>query len=91
MWVHRILNVQVGEASRHAWLGIEADPLVLSDKLAYSRPSEGTDQKASSWVISKNAVISGLGLFGIKQGEGEQTAPKARRKRVVRRKVASSA
>ncbi|KAJ8620708.1 hypothetical protein MRB53_029237 [Persea americana] len=86
----RILNVQVGEVSRHAWLGIEADPLVLSDKLAYSRPSEGTDQKASSWVISKNAVISGLGLFGIKQGEGEQTAPKARRKRVVRRKDAEA-
>ena len=31
--VYRILNVQLGERSRLAWLGVEADPLVQSDSL----------------------------------------------------------
>ncbi|KAJ6818534.1 protein RETICULATA-RELATED 1, chloroplastic [Iris pallida] len=90
----RILNVQIGEKSRLAWLGIEVDPLLQSDNLlkAYNRPSEAAaDQSSSNWFISKNAVISGLGLLGIKQGSGDSEAPaKARRKRVVRRKVSST-
>ncbi|KAL3814472.1 hypothetical protein ACJIZ3_015740 [Penstemon smallii] len=94
----RVLNVQVGETSRLAWLGVEVDPLAQSDDLlkAYNRPSEGVNQSTSKWFISKNAIVSGLGLLGIKQGqtdsnmEGEAPAPKARRKRVVRRKVAPS-
>lgn len=86
----RALNVQVGEISRHAWLGLEPDPLVLSDTLAYSRPSEVAERQGSSWFISKNAIVSGL--FGIKQGVGDASAPpKLRRKRVVRKKVESSA
>lgn len=91
--------MQLGESSRLAWLGVEADPLVHSDSLlkAYNRPSENVDQQSSSkWFISKNAIVSGLGLLGIKQtngdsvAEGESSAPKARRKRVVRKKVSAS-
>ncbi|KAL7119522.1 hypothetical protein ACP275_02G068100 [Erythranthe tilingii] len=95
----RVMNVQLGETSRLAWLGVEVDPLAQADDLlkkAYNRPSEGADQSSSSkWFISKNAIVSGLGLLGIKQGpsnteDGGAPAPKARRKRVVRRKVATS-
>ncbi|XP_042062781.1 protein RETICULATA-RELATED 1, chloroplastic-like [Salvia splendens] len=94
----RVLNVQVGETSRLAWLGVEADPLVQSEDLlkAYNRPSEGVNQSSSKWFISKNAIVSGLGLLGIRQGhtdskvEGDAPAPKARRKRIVKRKVATS-
>ena len=48
--------------------------------------------KVPRWLISKNAIVSGLGLLGIKQDnvdsiKGEIRATKARRKRIVRRKV----
>ncbi|KAA8536529.1 hypothetical protein F0562_029007 [Nyssa sinensis] len=94
----RILNVQLGETSRLAWLGVEVDPLAQSDDLlkAYNRPSETGAQPSSKWFISKNAIVSGLGLLGIKQGnsdsvaEGESSPPKARRKRIVRKKVTTS-
>ncbi|WCJ18267.1 hypothetical protein M5689_000635 [Euphorbia peplus] len=94
----RMLNVQIGESSRLAWIGAEADPLAHSDSLlkAYSRPTEDIASSSSSkWFISKKTLVSGLGLLGIKQGnadtvDGETSAPKARRKRVVRKKVASS-
>ena len=93
--VCRILNVQLGERSRLAWLGVEADPLVQSDSLlkVYSRPSEDVNRPSSKWFISKNAIVSGLGLLGIKQGtvaDGEPAAPKARRKRIVRKMVTTS-
>ncbi|KAK9214455.1 hypothetical protein WN944_006447 [Citrus x changshan-huyou] len=50
--------------------------------------------KVPRWLISKNAIVSGLGLLGIKQDnvdsiKGEIRATKARRKRIVRRKVAA--
>lgn len=94
----RILNTQVGETSRLAWLGVEADPLVQSDDLlkAYNRsPSTDADSSSSKWFISKKTLVSGLGLLGIKQGNtdsinGESPAPKVRRKRVVRKKVSAS-
>ncbi|GLT41928.1 hypothetical protein SLA2020_159550 [Shorea laevis] len=92
----RILNVQLGERSRLAWLGIEADPLAQSDKLlnAYNRHSEGVTRSSSKWFISKNAIVSGLGLLGIRQNvesaDGETSAPKPRRKRIVRKKVSAS-
>lgn len=91
----RVLNVKIGETSRLAWLGVEADPLLQSDALlkAYNRPSETTENQSSSkWFISKNAIVSGLGLLGIKQGNGENvvTPPKARRKRIVRKKASPS-
>lgn len=98
LWITcRILNAQVGETSRLAWLGVEADPLVQSDNLlkAYSRPPEEVATSSSKWFISKKAFVSGLGLLGIKQGtvnsvDGETPAPKARRKRIVRKKVTTS-
>ena len=89
------MNVQLGETSRRAWLGVEADPLAHSDELlkVYNRPSENVEKPSSKWFISKNAVVSGLGLLGIKQGnlvgDAESSAPKARRKRIVRKKVAA--
>ncbi|KAK9217858.1 hypothetical protein WN943_006488 [Citrus x changshan-huyou] len=94
----RVLNVQLGERSRLAWLRVEAVPLLQSDDLlkkAYNRPSQdvnGSTQKSPRWLISKNAIVSGLGLLGIKQGnvdsvEGEAGAPKVRRKRIGRKKV----
>lgn len=98
-FLFRLLNTQLGETSRLAWLGVEVDPLALSENRlkAYSRPSEAVDQSSSSkWFISKNPVVSGLGLLGIKQGqsdsvpEGEAPPPKARRKRVVRKKVSTA-
>ena len=97
-WTCRILNVQLGETSRLAWLGVEADPLAQSDNLlkAYNRPSEGAAESSSKWFISKKAIVSGLGLLGIKQGTGDSVAnqesspPKARRKRVIRKKVTTT-
>ncbi|MQM17375.1 hypothetical protein Taro_050349 [Colocasia esculenta] len=91
----RVLNIQLGETSRLAWLGVEVDPLLRSGDLlkAYSRPSDATDQPTSSnWFISKNAIVSGLGLLGIRQGNGdaEATAPKTRRKRIVRKKLSTN-
>lgn len=91
--------MQVGETSRLAWIGAEADPLVHSDNLlkAYNRPSEEVATASSSkWFISKQTLVSGLGLLGIKQGNVESvdgeasSAPKTRRKRVVRKKVSAS-
>lgn len=86
----RIANVQLGEASRRAWLGVEADPLAQSDSLlnVYNRPSEGSAEPSSRWFES------GLRLLGIKQGTGDEKSsppPKARRKRVIRKKVAEFA
>ncbi|KHG12509.1 Ribonuclease 3 [Gossypium arboreum] len=94
----RVLNVQLGERSRLAWLGVEVDPLVQSDDLlkAYNRPPEDWTRSSSKWFISKNAIVSGLGLLGIRQGNAESAAneetraPKARRKRIVRKKVTAS-
>ncbi|KAF4346985.1 hypothetical protein G4B88_013292 [Cannabis sativa] len=97
--VPKIMNVQLGESSRLAWLGVEADPLANSDSLlkAYNRPSENVDQQPSSkWFISRMPWFSGLGLLGIKQSntdsaaDGDSSAPRAKRKRVVRKKVAAS-
>jgi hypothetical protein len=91
----RIMNVQLGEKSRQVWLGVEADPLAQSDDLlakAYNRPSEEAVAKPSSkWFISKNAIVSGL--LGKKQEDSvsDSPPPKARRKRIVRKKVAASA
>ncbi|GFQ04684.1 hypothetical protein PHJA_002612400 [Phtheirospermum japonicum] len=102
----RVLNVQLGETSRLAWLGVEVDPLAHSDdllKAAYNRPSEAVldnQSNSSKWFISKNAIVSGLGLLGIRPGQTDSTVdgdggsgaptPKARRKRTVRRKVATT-
>ncbi|KAK3225937.1 hypothetical protein Dsin_005799 [Dipteronia sinensis] len=96
----RILNVQVGERSRLAWLGVEADPLVQSDDLlkAYNWPAEDVAWSSSSkWFISENAIVSGLGRLGFKQGNGDSgvdgdaaRAPKAHRKSIVRKKVSAS-
>ncbi|CAN8265060.1 unnamed protein product [Cochlearia groenlandica] len=91
----RIMNVQLGERSRQVWLGVEADPLAQSDDLltkAYNRPSEeGVAKPSSKWFISKNAIVSGL--LGMKQQDSNSDTqpPKARRKRIVRKKVAASA
>ncbi|CAN1143289.1 Protein RETICULATA-RELATED 1, chloroplastic [Linum perenne] len=95
----RVMNDQAGEVSRLAWLGVEVDPLAQSENLlkkAYNRPSsENVDAvESSKWFISKKSLVSGLGLLGIKQGNGESgssepTTSKPRRKRVVRKKVAA--
>ncbi|KAL6545759.1 hypothetical protein OROGR_009633 [Orobanche gracilis] len=97
----RVLNTQLGETSRLGWLGVQVDPLAHSDhllKAAYNRPSEVVDRSSSNWFISKNAIVSGLGLLGIGQGQTDSTmegaaAPtpnRARRKRTIRRKVATT-
>ncbi|KAF3776099.1 RETICULATA-RELATED 1 protein [Nymphaea thermarum] len=93
----RLLNIKLGEVSRLAWLGVEVDPLLQSDSLlkAYERPVDAVDSKPNSkWFISKSALVSGVGLLGIKQGNEEPaqttSGSKTRRKRVVRKKVAAS-
>ncbi|XP_071729869.1 protein RETICULATA-RELATED 6, chloroplastic-like [Rutidosis leptorrhynchoides] len=94
----RIMNAHLGETSRLAWLGVEVDLLAHSDDLlkqAYNRPTSETGNSSSTkWFISKNPVTSGLGLLGFKQDQsqtntegGAPLPPKARRKRIVRRKV----
>lgn len=89
----RIMNVQIGETSRLAWLGIEADPLVQSDNLmkAYNRaPEANASNQGSTWLISKNTIVSGLGFLGLPQSNNSESAndaPKPRRKRVVRKKA----
>ncbi|KAI0518913.1 hypothetical protein KFK09_006350 [Dendrobium nobile] len=93
--VLRVLNIHVGESSRLAWLGVEADPLVHSDTLlkAYSRPSDAAiNQPSSNWFISKNAIISGLGLIGLgqKSGDSADKRSKPRRKRVLKKKMSTS-
>lgn len=90
------MNVNMGETLRRAWLGIEPDALVHSDNIlkAYSRPESeiGKNPSNSKWFISKNPIVSSLGLLGIKQGDNNSKAqsPKARRKRIVRKKVTAS-
>lgn len=79
---------------------MEPDPLVQSDeftKKAYNRITESTSNTDSKWFISKNAVISKLGLFGTNQesldssDNGAAAAPpKVKRKRMVRKKVGAS-
>lgn len=93
----RIMNDNGGQTLRHAWLGMEPDPLAHSDSLlkAYNRPEEVVPKSSPNWLISKNAIVSGLGLFGSKEGNtdtvnGEAPPPKARRKRIVRKKVTTS-
>ncbi|XP_058191814.1 protein RETICULATA-RELATED 1, chloroplastic [Rhododendron vialii] len=84
----RLLNVQIGETLRLGWLRIEADPLAYSNhhSKAYIRPSE--PYSPSNWFHSKNGFVSGLGQ-GDPAADGEGALPKARRKRIVKTKVAS--
>lgn len=98
-FVYRIMNVQLGERSRLAWLGVEVDPLVESDDLyrAYNRPTESESTTSSNWFISKSAVVKGLlGINKLDDGhqvtaDGESPVPKPRRKRVVRKVTTKSA
>ncbi|KAJ3701685.1 hypothetical protein LUZ61_005390 [Rhynchospora tenuis] len=87
----RTMNTYVGETSKLAWLGVQADHLVQSDTLlrSYNKQADVIDGSDSRWFISKNAIISGL--LGIRSnGEVEAPMPKPRRKRVVRKKVSTS-
>ncbi|TVU25681.1 hypothetical protein EJB05_28186, partial [Eragrostis curvula] len=87
----RMMNIQIGEVSRRAWLGEEAD-LLHSDNLlrAYNGPAElAVEQQQQGWFLSKNAIVSGLRLLGIKQGTPQDSSPKPRRKRIVRKAPAS--
>ncbi|KAK8966510.1 hypothetical protein KSP40_PGU022396 [Platanthera guangdongensis] len=91
----RVLNVHVGERSRLAWLGIEADPLARSHNLltAHTRTSANAINKQSpNWFISKNAIISGLGLLGLGQGTADLDGgpSKPRRKRIIKKKMSTS-
>ncbi|XP_020576157.1 protein RETICULATA-RELATED 1, chloroplastic [Phalaenopsis equestris] len=91
--VLRVLNIHIGETSRLAWLGIEAHPLLHSDTLlkAYIRPSDpAVNQPSSNWFISKDAIISGLGLLGLGQKAGDSPPSKPRRKRILKKKVSRS-
>ncbi|KAF7109695.1 hypothetical protein CFC21_109909 [Triticum aestivum] len=84
----RLMNIQIGELSRHAWLGEGAD-LLNSDNLlrTYNGPAaELAIDQQTGWFISKNAIVSGLELLGIKYGAPEDASPKLRRKRIVRKK-----
>lgn len=88
------MNVKLGETSRLAWLGIEADPLFQSDNLsrAYNRPSNSIEQPGTDWLMSKKAIISSLERLGFKKAGGggsvdSETTPRVRRKRVVKKKI----
>lgn len=91
----RILNIQIGDFTRLAWLGLDVDPMFKSDSMlgAYSRPSQDTQKSDSKWFIAKKAIISGL--FGGKQENKENiqeasATSKAPRKRKVKRKVTAT-
>lgn len=84
----RLMNIQIGELSRRAWLGEGAD-LLNSDNLLriYNGPAaELAIDQQTGWFMSKNAIVSGLELLGIKYGAPEDASPKLRRKRIVRKK-----
>ncbi|XP_078158029.1 plant/protein, putative (DUF3411) isoform X2 [Carex rostrata] len=89
----RTMNTCVGETSKLALLGVQADPLVQSDTFmrSYNKQADGVDGSDSRWFISKNAIISGLGLLGFRSNEEvEASPPKPRRKRVIRKKISTS-
>ena len=68
--VCRNLNVQLGERSRLAWLGIEADPLVQSDSLlkVCSRPSEDVNRPSSNGLYQRMPLFLGLGSLASNRG-----------------------
>jgi hypothetical protein len=71
-----MMNIQIGEVSRRAWLGEEED-LLHSDNLlrAYNGPAELVeDHQQQGWFLSKDAILSGLGVLGIKQGASHDTS-----------------
>lgn len=78
----RLVNAQVGETSRRAWLGaVEAEPTTesLSPFEVYNRLTGDT---------LKEAFVSGLGRLGIKQGNADLAdGNKAAKKRIEMRKV----
>lgn len=88
--VFRILAVQIRERHKLAWLGVESDPQLQSDYLvkAYKRYSDDAAYRPP-WFLSKDKINYGLGLLGIKKGYGESeaTSPRARRKRVSKKKA----
>ncbi|KAG6482218.1 hypothetical protein ZIOFF_058849 [Zingiber officinale] len=90
----RILNAHLGEASRRAWLGVEADTLSQSDNLPkpYNKPSNAIEAPSSKWHISNHTVMMGLWLPGLKQGRDEPDSipSKPHRKRTIRRKANAS-
>uniref|UniRef100_A0A0D6R078 Uncharacterized protein n=1 Tax=Araucaria cunninghamii TaxID=56994 RepID=A0A0D6R078_ARACU len=70
----RMINIQVGDVTRLAWLGLDVDPtdpLFKSENLlkAYNRPSEASKRASSNWFIAQKAQISGL--FGGQQKSEE--------------------
>ncbi|XP_074561544.1 protein RETICULATA-RELATED 6, chloroplastic-like [Curcuma longa] len=85
----RILNAHLGEASRLAWLGVEAEPLSQSDNLPkpYNKQSNAVENPSSKW--SNHTVMTGLWLLGLKQGSDEPDSipSKPHRKRTIRRKA----
>ncbi|VAI89219.1 unnamed protein product [Triticum turgidum subsp. durum] len=84
----RLMNIQIGELSRRVWLGEGAD-MLNSDNLlrTYNGPAaELAIEQQAGWFMSKNAIVSGLELLGIRYGAAEDASPKLRRKRIVRKK-----
>ncbi|KAF6136700.1 hypothetical protein GIB67_018703 [Kingdonia uniflora] len=56
----RVLNVQVGEISRLAWLGVGVDPLAQSEdmlKKAYNRQFETVSSQPSSTGLSQRTLL----------------------------------
>lgn len=91
----RMLNIQIGDVTRLAWLGLDVDPMFKSDGMVkgYSRPSQDTQKSDSKWFITKKAIVSGL--FGGKPEnkdkiQEESTISKAPRTRKVKRKVTAT-
>lgn len=91
----RILNIQIGDFTRLAWLGLDVDPMFKSDSMlrGYNRPSQDTQKSVSKWFIANKAIVSGL--FGGKKENKEniqEQSPtsKAPRKRIVKRKVTAT-
>lgn len=91
----RMLNIQIGDVTRLAWLGLDVDPMFKADNMVrgYSRPSQDTQKSDSKWFIAKKAIVSGI--FGGKQEnkeniQEESTTSKAPRKRKVKRKVTAT-
>uniref|UniRef100_A0ACD6AA06 Uncharacterized protein n=1 Tax=Avena sativa TaxID=4498 RepID=A0ACD6AA06_AVESA len=85
----RLMNIQIGEVSRRAWLGEGADVLNSDNLLrTYNGPAAelAIDQQQPGWFISKKAIVSGLELLGVKHGAPEDASPKRRRKRLVQKK-----
>lgn len=83
----RMLNIQLGDATRVAWLGLDVDTLFQEGYT--SKDEKRPTQKAlSNWFIAQKDIVSGLFGGNYKENaQGTNTSSRVPRRRIVKRKV----